>query len=369
MLALALFLATSLLGTSLLAGCSSKLTDPGPATIEPASAATSPPPDRPPAGDVLALTGRPTAALFDPTTSSLAVFTPGADPQAPVTLTIIGPAGAARPVALPAGTTAIAGDGKGAVYATTRGGFVTVDLATGGLAATTIDGHDATDFTAVARRVDGRLLVGSAAGAVYVLADQTSSGQTGSGQTSSGQTGSDQTSSGQTGSDQTRVTAETTIFSRVDAIVTEGETAVVLDRAQTSVTALNQQGAVQQALRAGLGATTIAADPAGRVLVTDTRGGQLLVFSVDPLIQRQGYPIGESPYAIASSNTLVWVSQTAINSVAGYDLGTGIPVEKVRYPTVRQPNSLAFDEVSGTLYVVSGSGDGIQVIRDAAGAP
>ena len=364
MLALALFLATSLLGTSLLAGCSSKLTDPGPATIEPAGAATSPPPDRPPAGDVLALTGQPTAALFDPTTSSLAVFTPGADPQAPGTLTIIGPAGAARPVALPAGTTAIAGDGKGAVYATTRGGFVTVDLATGGLAATTIDGHDATDFTAVARRVDGRLLVGSAAGAVYVLADQTSSGQTGSGQTSSGQTGS-----GQTGSDQTRVTAETTIFSRVDAIVTEGETAVVLDRAQTSVTALNQQGAVQQALRAGLGATTIAADPAGRVLVTDTRGGQLLVFSVDPLIQRQGYPIGESPYAIASSNTLVWVSQTAINSVAGYDLGTGIPVEKVRYPTVRQPNSLAFDEVSGTLYVVSGSGDGIQVIRDAAGAP
>ena len=354
MLALALFLATSLL-----AGCSSKLTDPGPATIEPAGAATSPPPDRPPAGDVLALTGRPTAALFDPTTSSLAVFTPGADPQAPGTLTIIGPAGAARPVALPAGTTAIAGDGKGAVYATTRGGFVTVDLATGGLAATTIDGHDATDFTAVARRVDGRLLVGSAAGAVYVLADQTSSGQT----------DSDQTGSGQTGSDQTRVTAETTIFSRVDAIVTEGETAVVLDRAQTSVTALNQQGAVQQALRAGLGATTIAADPAGRVLVTDTRGGQLLVFSVDPLIQRQGYPIGESPYAIASSNTLVWVSQTAINSVAGYDLGTGIPVEKVRYPTVRQPNSLAFDEVSGTLYVVSGSGDGIQVIRDAAGAP
>lgn len=359
MLALALFLATSLLGTSLLAGCSSKLTDPGPATIEPAGAATSPPPDRPPAGDVLALTGRPTAALFDPTTSSLAVFTPGADPQAPGTLTIIGPAGAARPVALPAGTTAIAGDGKGAVYATTRGGFVTVDLATGGLAATTIDGHDATDFTAVARRVDGRLLVGSAAGAVYVLADQTDSGQTGSGQTDSDQTGSG----------QTRVTAETTIFSRVDAIVTEGETAVVLDRAQTSVTALNQQGAVQQALRAGLGATTIAADPAGRVLVTDTRGGQLLVFSVDPLIQRQGYPIGESPYAIASSNTLVWVSQTAINSVAGYDLGTGIPVEKVRYPTVRQPNSLAFDEVSGTLYVVSGSGDGIQVIRDAAGAP
>lgn len=338
-----------LLAASLLAGCSSKLTDPGPATIEPAGAAVSPPPGRPPVGDVLALGGRATAALFDAATSSLVVFTPGTDPPTPGTLTIVGPTGAARPVMLPAGATAIAGNGEGAVYATIRGGFVTVDLATGRLTETAIDGHGATDFTALTRRADGRLLVGSAAGAVYVLADQT---------------GSDQA-----GSIQTGVTAETTIFSRVDAIVTEGETAVVLDRGQTSVTALNQQGAAQQALRAGLGATTIAADPAGRVLVTDTRGGQLLVFSVDPLIQRQGYPIGESPYAIAGSKTLVWVSQTGINSVAGYDLGTGIPVEKVRYPTVRQPNSLAFDEVSGTLYVVSGSGDGIQVIRNAAGTP
>ena len=348
-LALALLLAASLLGTSLLAGCSSKLTDPGPATIEPAGAAVSPPPGRPPVGDVLALGGRATAALFDTATSSLVVFTPGTDPPTPGTLTIVGPTGAARPVMLPAGATAIAGNGEGAVYATIRGGFVTVDLATGRLTETAIEGHGATDFTALTRRADGRLLVGSAAGAVYVLADQT---------------GSDQT-----GSIQTGVIAETAIFSRVDAIVTEGETAVVLDRGQTSVTALNQQGTAQQALRAGLGATTIAADPAGRVLVADTRGGQLLVFSVDPLIQRQGYPIGESPYAIAGSKTLVWVSQTGINSVAGYDLGTGIPVEKVRYPTVRQPNSLAFDEVSGTLYVVSGSGDGIQVIRNAAGTP
>ena len=348
-----------LLAASLLAGCSSKLTDPGPATIEPAGAAVSPPPGRPPVGDVLALGGRATAALFDTATSSLVVFTPGTDPPTLGTLTIVGPTGAARPVMLPAGATAIAGNGEGAVYATIRGGFVTVDLATGRLTETAIDGHGATDFTALTRRADGRLLVGSAAGAVYVLADQTGSDQTGSGQTGSGQTGSIQTG----------VTAETTIFSRVDAIVTEGETAVVLDRGQTSVTALNQQGAAQQALRAGLGATSIAADPAGRVLVTDTRGGQLLVFSVDPLIQRQGYPIGESPYAIAGSKTLVWVSQTGINSVAGYDLGTGIPVEKVRYPTVRQPNSLAFDEVSGTLYVVSGSGDGIQVIRNAAGTP
>jgi hypothetical protein len=37
----------------------------------------------------------------------------------------------------------------------------------------------------------------------------------------------------------------------------------------------------------------------------------------------------------------------------------------VRYRTVQQPNSLAFDDDTGTLYVVSGSGGGVQVITSA----
>ena len=60
------------------------------------------------------------------------------------------------------------------------------------------------------------------------------------------------------------------------------------------------------------------------------------------------------------------MSETATNTVVGYDLATGIPVEKVRYRTVQQPNSLAFDDETGTLYVVSGSGAGVQVIPGAA---
>jgi len=77
------------------------------------------------------------------------------------------------------------------------------------------------------------------------------------------------------------------------------------------------------------------------------------------------YPVRDAPYGLAGSKKLAWVSQTAINTVVGYDLATGIPVEKVRYRTVQQPNSLAFDEASGTLYVVSGSGAGVQVIEGA----
>jgi DNA-binding beta-propeller fold protein YncE len=168
------------------------------------------------------------------------------------------------------------------------------------------------------------------------------------------------------GSDTT-VAAHVKIFARVDALVTQGNTAVVLDRGQTSVTTIDASGShPQQALRAGEGATTLAADPAGRVLVADTRGDELLVFGTDPLIMRQRYPVRQAPYGLVGTRSLAWVSQTAANSVIGYDLATGIPVEKVRYSTVRQPNTLAFDEATDTLYVVSASADGVQVIDHAA---
>ena len=61
--------------------------------------------------------------------------------------------------------------------------------------------------------------------------------------------------------------------------------------------------------------------------MTDTRGGQLLVFSVDP-VEREAYPVPESPGRVAGSPGLVWVSQTAANTVVGYDLATGIPRRK-----------------------------------------
>ncbi len=59
---------------------------------------------------------------------------------------------------------------------------------------------------------------------------------------------------------------------------------------------------------------------AGRVLVADTRGDELLVFGTDPLIMRQRYPVPAAPYGLAGSAQLAWVSQTAANTVIGYDL-------------------------------------------------
>ncbi|WP_156763800.1 YncE family protein [Mycobacterium sp. 852002-50816_SCH5313054-b] len=329
------------------AGCSSGPFNGAPPTIEPAQPAASPPASQNPAGAVRPLGGRGAAAIFDGGTRQLAVLASGADPAGPATLTEFGdPRVPPRVIDLPGPASALTGDGRGTAYLATRGGYLVVDLAAGHATQVPLASAPQTDFTAIAQRADGTLVLGSADGAVYTLASRAP----------------DSVKSA-------TIAGRSKIFARVDALAAQGNTTVVLDRGQTSVTTIGADGRVEQALRAGEGATTLAVDPLGRALVADTRGGQLLVYGVDPLILRQAYPVRQSPYGLAGSRGLAWVSQTASNVVIGYDLSTGIPVERVRYPTVQQPNSLAFDEASGTLYVVSGSGAGVQVIEHAAGAP
>lgn len=315
----------------LLLSCSGNPVDVEPATIEPAGPAVSPPVTGSPAGTVHALKLSGQAAVFDPATATLAVL--GTEP----TVALLTGSGQPRTVPLPAPATALCGDDDGTLYLSTRGGYLRFDVTGQTVQRVDIEGHADTEFTAIARHDDGRLVLGSADGGVYTLT-----------------------------ADNTAVDGEVTTFAQVDALVTEGGDTVVLDRAQSLITTVDNSGRnPRHALRAGDGATTLATDPAGRVLVADTRDGELLVFSVDPLIMRQRYPVPEAPYGLAGTSSLTWVSQTAANTVIGYDLATGIPVEKVRHRTVAQPNALAFDESSGTLYVVSGSGAGVQIISNA----
>lgn len=330
-------LPTLLLLLLVLAGCASNPVTAPPPTIPAADPAASPPVSQRPAGTVQPFTSNPTATVFDTGTSQLVVLCPGADSRTPATVTVLSAGQGQRIIALPGPATALTGDGRGSAYLSARGGYFVVDLTTGQTIRVGVDNAADTEFTAIARRVDGKLVLGTADGAVYTLATETA------------------------------VANRSKMFARVDAIVAQGDTAVVLDRGQTSVTTVGPDGRPRYALRAGEGATTLAIDPSGLVLVADTRGGQLLVYGVEPLMLRQAYPVGDAPYGLVGSAELVWVSQTAANTVIGYDLTTGTPVEKVRYPTVRQPNALAFDDTTGTLYVVSGVGAGIQVIEHAAG--
>lgn len=320
-----------------LTGCASKQTETAPAPLGPASAAAAPVPTAPPAGELRKIDGIPVAAVADPGAGGLAVLV-GSGPAGADLVTVLGrDRAAAQTITLPAPAATLVTDGNGRALAPTRGGYVTVDVVAGTAQRVDVDGAEQTEFTAIGRFRGGQLVLGSADGSVYIL------------------------------SSPTAVAHRDKKFTRVDSIVVQGDTAVVLDRGQTSVTAIGTDGEIRQALRAGEGATSMAADDAGRVLVADTRGEELLVFGTDPLMLRQRYPVHGAPYGITGSPRLAWVSQTASNLVIGYDLSTGIPVEKVRYPTVQQPNILAYDDTSGALYVVSGSGAGVQVIQKAGG--
>src|SRR5690242_1840992 len=200
-------------------GCSSNPADAPPPTIEPAQAAVSPPVTGAPDGELRPVGGRAQAALFDSATATLAVLGPGPDGQAMVTL-MTGPQ-APRTVLLPATASAMTGDGHGGLLLATRGGYFRVDIAAGKANTVSIGGEQDTAFTAIAVRADGKAVLGSADGAVYTV------------------------------SAPDRVGAKLKVVARVDALVTEGNTAVVLGRGQSSVTAVAGTGTkAEQALRA-----------------------------------------------------------------------------------------------------------------------
>ncbi|MFD2417165.1 YncE family protein [Amycolatopsis pigmentata] len=151
-----------------------------------------------------------------------------------------------------------------------------------------------------------------------------------------------------------------------DQIVRAGNSTVVLDRLRTAVFTVDVPGGtIGQGLRAGDGATNAVADSYGRALVTDTRGGALLAFSTSPLLLRQLYPVAGGIYAIAydPARSLAWVTLTERNEVVGFDVRGGEPTEKYRFPTIRQPNSIAVDEATARVFVGSATGEGIQVIQ------
>ena len=139
----------------------------------------------------------------------------------------------------------------------------------------------------------------------------------------------------------------------------------VLDRGRSAVSVVDlSTGEISPALRAGNGAASAVADRFGRLLVTDTRDGELLAFAGDPPVLRQRFPLPGAPYALAydGRRDLVWVTLTGRDEVVGLGVAGGEPVIVHRLPTVHQPDAVAVDPVSGRVYIVSASGAGLQVI-------
>lgn len=320
--------ASALVGAAalvLLTGCAGEDGAPDVPTREPATAAVSPATATAPAGQVVPAAATK-ALLAERETGRLAALD-----TAGTTLSLIDPAAptVARTVTLPAAGAALAQGKPGEVLVATPNRVLRVDASAGTVTEVAVDG----DVHSVQTRTDGNLVVGTADGTIVELRPDGSVARTVTGLVSA------------------------------DAVALTGEHITVLDRKQTAVVSVRDD-ALGLMLRAGDGAANAIADPEGRIIVTDTAGGELLVYSAGPLVLRQRFPVASSPYALAYDprSSTVWVTCTQSNEVVGYDLSTGIGVEVGRFPTLRQPDAVTVDPRTGDLFVASATGDGLQRI-------
>lgn len=119
-------------------------------------------------------------------------------------------------------------------------------------------------------------------------------------------------------------------------------------------------------LPAGDGPTHVVADDQGRLVVADTRGDALLIYRLlpEPVLETT-LPLPGAPYGLAADleRGRLWVALSATNELVRYDVTDGAPREVGRLPTVQQPNSVAVDAGSGTVYVGGMAAGEIQVIE------
>ncbi|AUH69033.1 MULTISPECIES: YncE family protein [Gordonia] len=309
-------------------------------TVTPATPAESPADAARPAGAVVAADAaravvaghgqQSRVALLSNDGRTVQIFT---DPGAP---------GAPAPTSVPVpGLAALTASGDGFVGAG-ESGIVRIDPA----GSVTVTKADLPGALSVATTEDGRTLVGTDRGHVLVL--------------------------DRDGQQQRDIGG----FVRVDDITVAPATAgdragqvVVLDRAQSAVTPVDiDSGELKAALRAGDGATTSIVDRYGRVLVAGTRNNEVYAFYGQPIVMRMRAPVADSPYALAFDDrrNLLWVSSTATNEIAAYDVSTGEVIEKHRFASVPQVTSMDVDPVSGSLLAASGRDGSLQVIAPDA---
>ncbi len=324
-------------GSAMLAGCSSSGSSPDGdlqvvANLVAAAPAVSPAADATLPGTLLGVSGGITSVATDATTHTLAVAL--RQPAELLLYSLTDLQAAPRTVALPGAVSDLSLATPGGPLlapVTTANQVVEVTLPTA-----TTHVVPVSDGPTSATVVGGHLLVAQAAHKSLVLLDGDTVIRT--------------------------ITGEVT----PQEVVTVGSEAVALDPLRTAVFDVDPTvNTVVGGTRAGDGATNEVVDDFGDVLVTDTRTGELLVFSADPVLMRQRFPVAGSPYGIAydPKRDLAWVTCTKLNQVVGYDVAGGEPVEKYRFSTVRQPNSVAVDPDSGRVIVASADGGGVQVIQ------
>lgn len=317
----------------LLSGCSGADTaaEPTGPAGEAAEPADSPEPTVDPAGTVVPLDPDAEGMVFDPVTGLLAVAVRDPDRL----LLVDGATGAAvREVPLPGHARHLqlaAPGGPVLVPAEDSNTLVEVALPGGETTETEVGDypHDA------ARVASGQVLVGDEmGGTLSVVTD----GQ---------------------------VTVTLDSQTQPGGVAVVGDTAGVVDVGAFTITSYDVPAAeLLTVADAGEGPTHVLSDSQGRFLVADTRGDALLVFAAEPLALQSRLELPGTPYGLAYDPTdqVLWVTLTATNEVVGLSTAGADLTEVARFPTVRQPNTVAVDATTGRVFVGSRATGDLQLI-------
>jgi DNA-binding beta-propeller fold protein YncE len=103
-----------------------------------------------------------------------------------------------------------------------------------------------------------------------------------------------------------------------------------------------------------------------RLYVVDTLGGAVLVFAVRPRpVQVAAAAAPGRPYGIAvdPQRQRLWVTETATNRLAEYDISSDAPRLVATYSTVREPSSVAVDGADGRVFVTGATDGEFQILQ------
>ena len=149
-------------------------------------------------------------------------------------------------------------------------------------------------------------------------------------------------------------------------VVADGNLVTVVDVHAFSVTTYDLSTLREIASKpAGQGPTHGMLVGAHRVVVTDTRGQQLLLYRDSPLRRIGHLALPGTPYGMAAdpSTGTVWVTLTARNQVVGVNVRGSTLKVVARYDTVRQPDTVAVVPGGHTLFVTGTDAGVVQRIE------
>ena len=106
-----------------------------------------------------------------------------------------------------------------------------------------------------------------------------------------------------------------------------------------------------------------------RLYVVDTGGTHVRVFETRPRLHQIGsLTVPPSPLGVAvdTRQDVLWVSCTSGNRLVELSLKANLPKIAAMFPTVRQPNTVAVDPVTNTVFVAGEQAGVLQILHPSA---